>query len=96
MRRSNEPSRILSTEKAPNPDVAFLENIAALAIAASMSFARNAVPVSRDGEPSRILNVTEAAKFLRLSPGTLNGWRLTVVGQNLSGLAGGSFIGQTC
>lgn len=45
--------------------------------AASMNFARNAVPVSRDGERSHILNVTEAAKFLRLSPGTLNGWRLT-------------------
>lgn len=44
------------------------------ALTASM---RRATPDRKDDETKHILNVTEAAKFLRLSPTTLNGWRLT-------------------
>src|ERR1700753_2776301 len=44
---------------------------------ASVKVAGDVVPSNRKGEPRDLLNVKEAATFLRLSPGTLNGWRLT-------------------
>ena len=44
--------------------------------AASASFALNAAPVTAEGERKHLLNVTEAARFLRLSDTTLNNWRL--------------------
>lgn len=47
------------------------------ASAALSAFSQNAAPVTVGGERKHLLDVKEAAKFLRLSKTTLDGWRLT-------------------
>jgi hypothetical protein len=45
--------------------------------AGATAFVQGAAPGNADGVRKHLLNVAEAAKFLRLSDTTLNNWRLT-------------------